>query len=77
MLAYETGAAVTVVLTKADLAESDAEVASVRDRVRALAARRADRRVGRRSFQRGRYARLCRRTPRPCSLAKAAWGSRA
>ena len=35
--AYETGAAVTVVLTKADLAESDAEVASVRDRVRALA----------------------------------------
>lgn len=31
------GAAVTVVLTKADLAESDAEVASVRDRVRALA----------------------------------------
>ena len=37
VLAYETGAAVTVVLTKADLAESDAEVASVRDRVRALA----------------------------------------
>ena len=36
VLAYETGAAVTVVLTKADLAESDAEVASVRDRVRAL-----------------------------------------
>ena len=32
VLAYETGAAVTVVLTKADLAESDAEVASVRDR---------------------------------------------
>lgn len=37
VLAYETGAAVTVVLTKADLAESDAEVAAVRDRVRALA----------------------------------------
>lgn len=37
VLAYETGAAVTVVLTKADLAESDAEVEAVRDRVRALA----------------------------------------
>lgn len=37
VLAYETGAAVTVVLTKADLAESDAEVAAVRDRVCALA----------------------------------------
>lgn len=37
VLAYETGAAVTVVLTKADLAENDAEVASVRDRVCALA----------------------------------------
>ena len=37
VLAYETGAAVTVVLTKADLAESDDEVAAVRERVRALA----------------------------------------
>lgn len=37
VLAYETGAAVTVVLTKADLAESDAEVEAVRGRVRALA----------------------------------------
>lgn len=36
VLAYETGAAVTVVLTKADLAESDAEVEAVRDRVHAL-----------------------------------------
>lgn len=36
VLAYETGAAVTVVLTKADLAENDAEVAAVRDRVHAL-----------------------------------------
>ena len=36
VLAYETGADVTVVLTKADLAESEAEVALVRDRVRAL-----------------------------------------
>ncbi len=36
VLAYETGAAVTVVLTKADLAESEEQVASVRDRVRAL-----------------------------------------
>ena len=37
VLAYETGAAVTVVLTKADLAENDAEVTAVRDRVCALA----------------------------------------
>lgn len=36
VLAYETGAAVTVVLTKADLAESEEQVAAVRDRVRAL-----------------------------------------
>ena len=36
VLAYETGAAVTVVLTKADLAESEEAVAAVRDRVRAL-----------------------------------------
>lgn len=37
MLAYETGAAVTVVLTKADLAESEEQVEQVADRVRALA----------------------------------------
>lgn len=36
VLAYETGASVTVVLTKADLAEDEAHVAEVRDRVRAL-----------------------------------------
>lgn len=36
VLAYETGAAVTVVLTKADLADSEAEAAAVRDRVSAL-----------------------------------------
>lgn len=36
VLAYETGAAVTVVLTKADLAESDDEVEAVRERVHAL-----------------------------------------
>ncbi|CAK7028707.1 MAG: Small ribosomal subunit biogenesis GTPase RsgA [Paraeggerthella hongkongensis] len=36
VLAYETGALVTVVLTKADLAEDEAHVAEVRDRVRAL-----------------------------------------
>lgn len=36
VLAYETGAQVSVVLTKADLAESEAEVAAVRERVRAL-----------------------------------------
>lgn len=36
VLAYETGAAVTVVLTKADLAEDEEHVAAVRDRVRAL-----------------------------------------
>lgn len=36
VLAYETGAEVTVVLTKADLAEGDEHVAEVRDRVRAL-----------------------------------------
>lgn len=36
VLAYETGAEVTVVLTKADLAESEDQVATVRDRVRAL-----------------------------------------
>ena len=36
VLAYETGAAVTVVLTKADLAESEDQVAEVADRVRAL-----------------------------------------
>ena len=36
VLAYETGAAVTVVLTKADLAESEEHAAAVRDRVRAL-----------------------------------------
>lgn len=36
VLAYETGAAVTVVLTKADLAENEAEAAAVRDRVSAL-----------------------------------------
>ena len=37
MLAYETGAQVTVVLTKADLAEDERHVAEVRDRVRVLA----------------------------------------
>ena len=37
VLAYETGAAVTVVLTKADLAENDEQVEQVRERVRALA----------------------------------------
>lgn len=36
VLAYETGAAVTVVLTKADLAESEAQVTAVGDHVRAL-----------------------------------------
>lgn len=36
VLAHETGAAVTVVLTKADLAESEDAVAAVRDRVCAL-----------------------------------------
>ena len=36
VLAYETGAAVTVVLTKADLAQDDAQVRAVRDQVRAL-----------------------------------------
>ena len=36
VLAYETGAQVTVVLTKADLAEDEQHVAEVRDRVRAL-----------------------------------------
>lgn len=36
VLAYETGAAVTVVLTKADLAEDDQQVAAVSERVRAL-----------------------------------------
>lgn len=36
VLAYETGAAVTVVLTKADLAEGEAQVEAVRNRVRAL-----------------------------------------
>ena len=37
VLAHETGAAVTVVLTKADLAESEDAVRAVRERVRALA----------------------------------------
>lgn len=37
VLAYETGADVSVVLTKADLAESDEAVRSVRDRVHDLA----------------------------------------
>ena len=37
VLAYETGAAVTVVLTKADLAESEEQVEQVAERVRALA----------------------------------------
>lgn len=36
VLAHETGAAVTVVLTKADLAESDHQVESVRKAVRAI-----------------------------------------
>ena len=36
VLAYETGAEVTVVLTKADLAESEDQVAQVSERVRAL-----------------------------------------
>ncbi|BAK45853.1 ribosome small subunit-dependent GTPase A [Eggerthella sp. YY7918] len=36
VLAYETGADVTVVLTKADLAESEEHVTEVRDRVKAL-----------------------------------------
>ena len=36
VLAHETGAAVSVVLTKADLAESEDEVERVRERVRAL-----------------------------------------
>lgn len=36
VLAYETGAAVSVVLTKADLAESEDHVAAVRERVCAL-----------------------------------------
>ena len=36
VLAYETGAAVTVVLTKADLAENDEQVEEVRAQVRAL-----------------------------------------
>ncbi len=36
VLAYETGAAVTVVLTKADLAESEQQVERVRERVCAL-----------------------------------------
>lgn len=37
VLAHETGAAVTVVLTKADLAESEQQVGTVRDAVRAIA----------------------------------------
>lgn len=37
VLAYETGAAVAVVLTKADLAESETEVAGVRNRVAGIA----------------------------------------
>lgn len=37
VLAYETGAEVTVVLTKADLAADEQQVAHVRDQVRALA----------------------------------------
>lgn len=37
VLACETGAQVTVVLTKADLAEDEQQVSQVRDRVRALA----------------------------------------
>lgn len=37
VLAYETGADVTVVLTKADLAESDQQVRQVRERVQGLA----------------------------------------
>lgn len=37
VLACETGADVSVVLTKADLAEDDAHIAEVRDQVRALA----------------------------------------
>ncbi len=36
VLAFETGAAVTVVLTKADLAESESQVNEVAERVRAL-----------------------------------------
>ena len=36
VLAYETGAAVTVLLTKADLAHDEEQVQSVRDQVRAL-----------------------------------------
>lgn len=36
VLAYETGAAVTVVLTKADLADDECQIARVRDRVREL-----------------------------------------
>ena len=79
VLAYETGAAVTVVLTKADLAESDAEW-----RRCAIACARWPAPTCRPSSCRPtilpawkRYARLCRRTPRPCSSAKAAWGSRA
>lgn len=42
VLAYETGAAVTVVLTKADLAESEEQVEQVRMRVRALAGSEVD-----------------------------------
>ena len=42
VLAHETGAAVTVVLTKADLAESEEMVASVRNRVRELTGREVE-----------------------------------
>ena len=42
VLAYETGAAVTVVLTKADLAENEEAVRVVRERVRDLAGRDAE-----------------------------------
>ena len=42
VLAFETGAAVTVVLTKADLAESEEQAAAVRKRVRALVGESVD-----------------------------------
>ncbi|MEI3231636.1 MAG: GTPase RsgA [Gordonibacter pamelaeae] len=80
VLAYETGAAVTVVLTKADLAESEDAVRAVRDRVRELAGPAAETVVVSAAGPRERGGRArprAGRARRPCSSARAAWGSRA
>lgn len=79
VLAHETGAAVSVVLTKADLAESEDEVERVRERVRALVGADVETLVVSEAMPESVEAvrALVPRGQRRCLSGEAAWASRA